>query len=70
MISTIKSASKVLVSLIGIWIVHWDSSLKVTDISIGLIQLFKLDKISFYRQISYNTTPTWEFDNCSLLHLK
>ena len=32
-----------------------DSSLKVTDILIGFIQLFKLDKISFYRQISNNT---------------
>ena len=32
-----------------------DSSLKVTDILIGFIQLFKLDKISFYSQISYNT---------------
>ena len=42
MISTIKSPSKVLVSLIGIWIVH----LKVTDTSIGLIQLFKFDKMS------------------------
>ena len=31
---------------------HIDSSLKVIDISIGLIQLMKLDKISFYRQIS------------------
>ena len=31
---------------------HMDSSFKVIDVSVGLIQLFKLDKISFYRQIN------------------
>ena len=48
MISTIKSPSQ--------FNRHMDSSLKVTDISTGLIQLFKLDKMSFYSQIS-NDTP-------------
>ena len=43
MISIIKSPSKVQVSFNR----HMDSSLKVIDISIGLIKLFKLDKISF-----------------------
>ena len=61
MISTIKSPSKSTSQFNR----HMDSSLKVTDI----LQLFKLDKISFFHQISYNT-PMWELDKCNLLHLK